>query len=99
MRTQLTEQSERKLQVRIYPTPSKMFYVYVLQNYQTKKLYYEYTNNLKRRVAEHNREQNWELIYYEAYKSEGDARNREKRLKHYSQALTALKTRLTQSLN
>lgn len=39
-----------------------------------------------------------ELIYYEAYKSEIDGRNRERRLKHYAQALTALKTRLKESL-
>ena len=77
-----------------------MYYLYILKNINTKELYYGYTSNLKRRISEHiiiNRRQ--ELIYYEAYKAEADARNREKRLKNYAQALTALKIRLTQSLN
>ncbi|MDP2924432.1 MAG: GIY-YIG nuclease family protein [Candidatus Omnitrophota bacterium] len=62
-------------------------------------MYYGYTNNLERRIAEHNKKQKWELIYYEAYKSELDARDRERRLKHYAQALTALRGRLKRSLN
>jgi predicted GIY-YIG superfamily endonuclease len=70
----------------------------MLKDRITNKLYYGYTNNLERRVVEHNKEQNWELVYYEAYKSELDARNRERKLKHYAQALTALKGRLKESL-
>ena len=76
-----------------------MYYVYLLKNCTNKKLYYGYTSDLERRVVEHNKRQDWELVYYEAYKSEGDARNREKRLKYYAQALTALKVRLKQSLS
>jgi len=64
----------------------------------TKELYYGYTNNLDRRITEHNKKQKKELIYYEAYKSEFDARNRERRLKQHAQALTALKSRLEESL-
>ena len=75
-----------------------MHYVYVLKNEKTKELYYGYTNNLDRRSSEHNQKEKWEAIYYEAYKSELDARNREKRLKYYAQALTALKARLKESL-
>ena len=75
-----------------------MYYVYVLRNSINKELYYGYTNNLQRRFAQHNENKQFELIYYEAYKSEVDARNREKRLKHYAQALTALKVRLENSL-
>jgi len=70
----------------------------VLKNEKTKELYYGYTDNLNRRITEHNQKQNWELIYYEAYKSKLDALNRERRLKHYAQALTALKGRLKESL-
>jgi putative endonuclease len=81
------------------PHPA-VHYVYVLKNNRTHKLYYGYTNNLKRRIVEHENEmQSWELIYYEAYKAEADARNREKRLKNYAQALTALKARLKESFN
>ena len=76
-----------------------MFYVYVLRSCDTKEFYYGYTRNIKKRFTEHNRGKKWELIYYEAYKSEVDARNREKRLKHYSQALTALKVRIKNSIN
>jgi len=63
------------------------------------ELYYGCTNNLERRLSEHNKEKDrWEIIYYEAYKSEIDARTRERRLKQYAQALTALKGRLKNSL-
>lgn len=76
-----------------------MYKVYFLRNQETNELYYGYTNNLKRRLSEHNKKQKcWEVIYYEAYKSETDARTRERRLKHYAQALTALKSRLKNSL-
>ena len=83
------------------PTPSnlRMYYVYILRDKNTDELYYGYTNNLNRRISEHKKKmQDLELIYYEAYKKELDARNRESRLKQYAQALTALKTRLTESL-
>jgi len=75
-----------------------MYYVYVLKYPKTNKLYYGYTSDIQRRIIEHNKAQACELIYFEAYKSELDARKREKRLKHYAQALTALKIRLTESL-
>ena len=86
-----------KLEAELNPTPS-MYYVYVLRNIRTKEFYYGYTNNLQRRFAQHNENKQFELIYYEAYKSEIDARKRERRLEHYAQALTALKTRLEDSL-
>ena len=76
-----------------------MHFVYILKNILTKKLYYGYTNNLERRLSEHNKNGGWEIIYYEAYKSELDARNRERKLKYYAQALTALKSRIKNSLN
>ncbi|MDD5292254.1 MAG: GIY-YIG nuclease family protein [Candidatus Omnitrophica bacterium] len=75
-----------------------MYYVYILKNTRTNELYYGYTNNIERRIAEHSRKQPQELVYYEAYKSESDARNREMKLKHHAQALTALKGRLSESL-
>lgn len=75
-----------------------MYYVYVLRNKKTRRFYYGYTNDLKRRFKEHNREIAWDLIYYEAYKMESDARRREAGLKKYGQALTALKTRMKDSL-
>ena len=51
-----------------------MYYVYILKDGETKKLYYGYTNNLRRRIDEHKRRRKGELIYYEAYKSAGVTR-------------------------
>ena len=75
-----------------------MYNVYILKSSKTSELYYGFTNNLKRRITEHNKRQSQKQVYYEAYKSEIDARNRERKLKHYAQALTVLKTRLEESL-
>ncbi len=75
-----------------------MYYVCMLKEKNSGKFYYGYTNNLEWRISEHNRAKGQELIYYEAYKSEIDARNREGRLKNYAQALSALKKRLNDSL-
>ena len=75
-----------------------VYYVYVIKDIETDNLYYGYTADVRRRINEHNRTGCWELVYYEAYKSEFDARKRERGLKHYGQAITALKTRLKESL-
>ena len=64
-----------------------MYYVYVLRN--PKQFYIGSTNDLRRRLSEHQNNRNvstknrgeWQLIYYEASVSEKDARNREKYLK------------------
>ena len=67
-----------------------MFYIYCLQSEKIKEeLYFGYTNNLKRRLVEHNKGQTqsnkrylpWKLIYYEVCLSEVDAKRREKYLK------------------
>ena len=81
-----------------------MYYVYVLQNEEGGK-YIGYTSNLKRRFEEHNQGLNqstkghkWNLIYYEAFRSETDARRREVKLKQSSQARRWLYERLSESL-
>jgi putative endonuclease len=64
------------------------FYVYVLQSIKTKGLYVGYTSDLQKRLKEHNRGLNfstkpympWQLIHYEAYLNEEDAKRREKYL-------------------
>ena len=76
-----------------------MYYVYVLQDRRSRQFYYGYTGDLKRRFAQHANNGSPELIYYEAYKAEANARRRERQLKHYAQALTGLKTRLKESIN
>jgi len=75
-----------------------MYFVYVLKNVRTKELYYGYTDNLERRIYQHNLKHVDELIYYEAYLSESDARRRERRLKNYGQSITYLKSRIKDSL-
>lgn len=74
-----------------------MYYVYCLKyKYGRRELYYGYTDNLRRRAKEHGR--NWELIYYEEYLSESDARWRERKLKDYDQARSRLKQRIKDSV-
>ncbi len=83
-----------------------MFYVYVLQSLKDQKMYTGYTNNLKRRLSEHNEGQNistrnrrpLQLVYYEAYISQTDAMKREIRLKRSAGAQTALKLRIPDCL-
>lgn len=75
-----------------------MFYFYLLHNKQSGNLYYGSTKDLRRRLKQHCRHGSWELVYYEAYKSEKDARDREKQIKQYGQALSHLKKRLRFSL-
>lgn len=53
MKTQFMEQSEHKLLSEFIPTPSTVYYVYILKNCKDNGLYYGYTNNLERRIAEH----------------------------------------------
>ena len=74
-----------------------MFYLYIIRNKLTKETYIGYTNNLSRRFKEHT-EKNPELIYYEAYKSRTDARQRESKLKQRGQTVRRLKERLKDSL-
>lgn len=65
------------------------FYVYVLQSIKDKGLYVGYTNDLRKRIEKHNRGLNfstkpylpWQLIHYEAYLNQEDAKRREKYLK------------------
>ena len=83
-----------------------MFYVYILRSKKDKRLYIGYTNDLKRRVKEHELGKNistayrrpLSLVYYEAYLSREDAIAREENLKLFGRALGGLKRRIGQSL-
>jgi putative endonuclease len=83
-----------------------MFYVYVLKSERDGRLYTGYTTDLRRRFSEHNKKLSqstkyrtpFELLYYEAYRPQIDAKLREKRLKLSAGARTALKRRLTNSV-
>ena len=80
--------------------------MYVLKSAKDDKLYTGFTNDLRKRFAEHNSGMSkstrhrspFLLIYYEAYISEKDAKIREERLKRFSGAYTHLKRRLRNSL-
>ena len=81
-------------------------WVYILRSKKDNDLYTGSTNDLRKRVKEHNSgavrstkfRRPFELIYYEAYKSEKDARKREQNLKLRSRALAQLKKRIEESL-
>ena len=83
-----------------------MFYVYILKSKKDGQCYTGSTNDLKDRFKEHNNgkvlstkaRRPFELIYYEAYKSDHDARKREKNLKLRSKAFAQLKKRIYESL-
>ena len=83
-----------------------MYYVYVLKSTVDGDLYYGSTNDLRRRLSEHNEGKNrstkarrpFELRYYEAYFDESDARGREWSLKKDGRALAQLRRRLPKSL-
>ena len=83
-----------------------MYYVYLLKSKNYNETYIGSTNDLKRRLLEHNnsmeistkRYKPWQLTYYEAYKAEEDAREREMKLKHHGNAIRELKKRTIRSL-
>ena len=82
-----------------------MYYVYVIKN-EKKELYTGYTSDLKQRLHYHNlgknqstKDHEWELVYYEAYKSEKDARLREQQLKESTGSKRWLKSRIKHSID
>jgi putative endonuclease len=83
-----------------------MYYVYILKNEKYGKLYYGCTNNLRRRLKEHNEGKSystnigslWELRYYEAFYSKEDAFSREQKLKRNYRGLQELKKRIKGSI-
>ena len=83
-----------------------MYYFYVIKSIKLGKCYYGFTNNLKRRLFEHNRGKSsytksakpWILVYYEAYASKVDAQVREKNIKLRKQAYTLLRKRIKRSI-
>lgn len=70
-------------------TSSVFFYVYVLESLKDNKRYIGYTNNLKKRIEEHNKGLSFstmfrlpfKLIYFEGCLNQDDAKRREDYLK------------------
>ncbi len=83
-----------------------MFYVYVLKSERDRDLYIGYTEDLKRRLGEHNGGANksiksrkpFVLIYYEAYRDKSDAIIRERRLKQFKNSYSELRKRIVKSI-
>ena len=74
-----------------------MYYVYFIHNKETGRSYIGYTEDLRRRIKQH-KAKSPDLIYYEAYKSEDDARRRERMLEERGQSVRRLKERIKVSL-
>ena len=83
-----------------------MFYVYVLKSEKDYELYIGSTNDLRRRLREHQTGRSFStsfrrpfaLVYYEAYRNEQDARTREQKLKLRGQARRHLLDRISLSV-
>lgn len=65
----------------------KIYYVYVLRDKTTNRLYFDLTSNLKKRLAEHqrskltHRNKDFKLIFFEGFVNKKDAQEREKYFK------------------
>ena len=79
----------------------------MLQHDETKELYFGVTEDLSRRLKEHNsihhgstrrKSGKWVLVYAETYRSKSDALSREARLKYHGRAKQELIKRIEQSL-
>jgi putative endonuclease len=83
-----------------------MYYVYFLRSLTDKGFYIGYTEDLRKRIEEHNQGKTksikhrvpFELIFYEAYKNKIDARKRELELKKKGYSKEQLLKRLENSL-
>lgn len=83
-----------------------MFYVYIIKSSKTDKLYIGFTDDVSRRIEEHNLGKSlatkpfipYELLYIEGYRSKEDAVRREANLKYFGQAYRRLKERISDSL-
>lgn len=85
----------------VHPSFMKFYYIYILKSLNNNFIYTGYTGNLKRRFKEHNNKEElstkhyapFDLIHYEAYRNEKDAKRREEYLKT-TKGKTTLKTML-----
>jgi len=84
-----------------------MYHVYIIKSKEDNSLYVGYTNDIERRLQEHNSgrvgytktHRPWTLVYYESFVSLEDTKEREKGLKHFGKAFGQLKKRIKNSLN
>jgi len=89
-----------------YKPDGNWCWVYVLKSKKDGRCYVGSTNDLRKRFKEHNSGKvlstkdryPLNLIYYEVFRSEKDARKREQTLKNYGQGITNLYKRISNSL-
>ena len=76
-----------------------MYYVYILKHPTEHRIYIGFSTDLRARMRNHQSvHRDWKLSYYEAYVSEEDARERERRLKDYGNVKQLLRKRIMWSL-
>ncbi len=84
-----------------------MWIIYIIQHTTTKQIYIGVTQDLKRRLSEHNsgnqratkrNSGEWLLIYAEAYRSKSSAYERERKLKQYGSAKQKLFKRISKCM-
>lgn len=83
-----------------------MYFVYILKSQSHKALYIGYTNNIGKRIKEHNaglspatkRYAPWRPVYLEGYANKEDAKNREEKLKQFGKVYSQLRRRIMRSL-
>jgi len=83
-----------------------MHWFYVIKSQKNGELYFGSTNNLVRRLKEHNdnrtfstaRYSPWKFVYVEGYASREDSIHREEQVKHYGKVYAQLKRRISKSL-
>ena len=83
-----------------------MHVLYVIKSEVDERLYIGVTDNLKRRLSEHNQglskatahRRPFRLVYCEAYRARKDALARERKLKQFKNSYTELKKRISHSL-
>jgi predicted GIY-YIG superfamily endonuclease len=76
-----------------------MYYVYILKHPTEDRIYIGFSTDLRARMQDHQSvHRDWKLAYYEAYASEADAMERERRLKDYGNVKQLLRKRIMRSL-
>lgn len=78
-----------------------MYFVYIIKSQSHRAFYIGYTNNIGKRIDEHNaglspatkRYIPWRLVYLEGYANKEDARDREEKIKQFGKVYSQLKRR------
>ena len=84
-----------------------MYYVYLLKSIKDLKLYIGYTKDVDARFEKHNsgrirstkHRRPLKLVYFEAYQTKMEAKERERRLKHYGKTYAQLKERIKKRID